>query len=322
MNAALLATQLIALMGPVPGPDGTAVKMDAGQTATLARQLEYMESRVFTTKYPALKARSFIPVDTGIPAGAETITYRVWDGYAMAKVVANYADDIEMVDVTAKEITSRIKSVASGYTFSVQDLRAIAMSGQPIDTMRAAMARRAIEAGLDEVAAFGIPEAGMPGFVNHPNVPLVSPITGTWSGATDAQIMADFGKLVKSIVIATKGIHTPDTVIFDTDTFELLANKVVGQNLDRTLLDVLLKNSPHIRNIDFWPKLATANAAGTGPRIVCYARDSEVLELKIAQEFEQFPPQPVNLAFKVPCHARIGGTVIRYPLAVAYMDGC
>ena len=52
-----------------------------------------------------------------------------------------------------------------------------------------------------------------------------------------------------------------------------------------------------------------ADAAGTGPRMLTYQRDPEILELIIPQDFEQFPPQARNLAFVVPCHARIGGVV-------------
>lgn len=299
----------------------SGMRLDAAQTATLARQLEYVKAQLYNVKYPAFQARNFIPVSTEVPNGAETITYRQWDQYGMAKVVANAADDIPLVDVVAREFTTKVKSLADGYTFSVQDLRAIAQSGQPIDTMKAMAARRAMEAAMDEVAAFGLPEAGMMGFVNHPNVPLVSPDTGSWASATDAQILADLNKLVKAVVTATKGIHKPDTILLDTDTFEYLASKPVGADLQKTLLRVFLDSNPHIRNIDSWHKLDTADAAGTGPRAVCYLRDPEVLQLEIPQDFEQFPPQARNLAFIVPCHARIGGTVIRYPLAMAYMDG-
>ncbi len=36
--------------------------------------------------------------------------------------------------------------------------------------------------------------------------------------------------------------------------------------------------------------------------------------------FESLPPQPKNLAFKVPGHARAGVVEMHYPLACAYAD--
>lgn len=296
-------------------------RMDAGSTATLARQLEHVESTVYQTKYPAFKARMLIPLDTSIPSGAETVTYQMWDSFAMAKVVANAADDLPLVDVMAKEFSARVKSLGVSFTYSVQDLRAIALSGQPIDTMRAIAARRAIEAGMDEVAAFGLPEASMPGFLNHPNVPLIAPTTGNWASATAEQIFADLNKLVSSMVTATRGIHMPDTMLLDTASFELLASKPVGSDFSKTILRVFLDSNVHIRNIDSWYQLDKANVAGTGPRAMVYARTPEVVQLRIPQGFEQFPPQARNLAFVIPCHSRIGGVAVRFPMAMAYMDG-
>ena len=50
-------------------------------------------------------------------------------------------------------------------------------------------------------------------------------------------------------------------------------------------------------------------------------RSAENQEIIIPQEFEQLPPQPVNLSFKIPCHKRFGGVQIRFPRASTYMDG-
>lgn len=296
-------------------------RMDSNETAMLSRQLEHIKSSTYDVKYPAFKARQFIPLASGTPSGAETITYRQWDQYGMAKVISNFADDLPSVDVVAKEFTSRVKSLGDNYQYSIQDLRAAALAGNQLDAKRAVAARRAIEASIDNIAAIGLPEAGMEGFVNNSNVPLIAPTTGSWASATAAQILADMNKLVKSVVVATKQIHQPDTLLMDVESFELIAGLPTGTELTRTVLKVFLETNPHIRNIDSWYMLDTADAAGTGPRMIAYARDAEVLELEVPQEFEQLPPQSRNLAFVVPCHARIGGTVIRYPLGLAYMDG-
>jgi hypothetical protein len=303
-------------------------RLDARETAILARQLEHVKARTYDVKYPALQARRFLPVSNEVPTGAESITYRQWDQYGMAKVVANAADDLPLVDVVAREFTSRIKSLGDAYQYSIQDLRAAAQAGQPLDVMRAQAARRAIEAAIDEIAAFGLPEAGMPGFLNNANVPIIGPDTGGWAAAIAADavegakdVLNDLNKLVNSIITATKNVHQPDTLLLDTASFALLASTPVGDSLDRTILRVFLDTNPFIRNVDQWHKLDEADAAGTGPRIVAYARNPEVMELEIPQEFEQFPPQARNLAFLIPCHARVGGVVIRYPLAIAYMDG-
>jgi hypothetical protein len=303
--------------------DGKPIRFDAGETAAIAKQLEYVFTRTFDIKYPSLKARQFIPVNNEVPSGAQTYTYRQWDEYGMAEFIANYADDLPNVDATVKEFVAKIESIGDSYQYSVQDLRAAAMSGNQLDSRRAMVARRRIEAKIDDVMATGNAVVGMSGFVNNGNVPLVAPTTGSWASATVAQILADLRKLQRSIITTTKTVHSPDTLLLDTSSFDILANTEIsldnGSNV--TILQHFLNTSPYIRNIDQWNKFDLADAAGTGPRIVMYERSPEVVEMIIPQEFESFPPQARNLAFVVPCHARVGGVSWRYPLAAAYMDG-
>jgi hypothetical protein len=50
-------------------------------------------------------------------------------------------------------------------------------------------------------------------------------------------------------------------------------------------------------------------------------RNEENLSLVIPQEFEQLPPQMVNLMFRIPCHMRIGGLRVSYPKSLVALDG-
>lgn len=291
-------------------------------TAVLQKQLEYVKTKTYDIVYPEKKARRLIPVSNEIDPGAESMVYRQWDEFGAAVVIANYADDLPLVDVMVEEFTVKIQSLGQAYQWSIQDLRRSAMSGAMLDSRRARAARRAIENKIDDIAAAGLASGGLKGFVNHPNVTLVAPITGSWASASALQILADLDHLVTSIIETNKETFMPDTLVLPYSLFKIISTKPMSVDNTTTVLQTFLKNSTHIRNVETWYKLDNADAAGTGPRIVCYKRDPEVLTLEIPQEFEQFPPQARNLSFVVPCHARIGGVVIYYPLAMAYMDGC
>lgn len=299
----------------------TGFHVDAGETAHLLRQLEFVKAQTYDILRATLKARQFIPVSHDAPAGAESITYRQWDEFSMATLIANYADDLPMADVAVKEFPIPVRSMGKAYQWSIQDLRNSAMNGSQLDTRRARSARMAVERFIDQIGAFGSANAGLPGFLNNANVPLIAPITGTWSTATSAQIIDDLNKLVQSIITVTKEVHTPNTLLLDTDSFGIISQKPVAVDNQTTVLQSFLANNPYIKNIDQWTRLNEADVAGTGPRVVAYDRDPMILQLEIPQEFEQFPPQARNLSFVVPCHARIGGVHMHYPLGVAYMDG-
>ena len=303
----------------ISAKEGGESRLDAAEVAHLTRQLEFVKARTYDVRYAALRARDFIPLSTEVDPAADTITYRQWDSVGTAKVIANYADDLPMVDAFAKEFKSKVHSAGAAYQYSIQDLRRSAKAGSSLDVKRAQAARRAIEATLDEIAALGLDEGGLPGFVNHPNVPIVLPNTGNWLSATADQILKDLAKLVGSIVTSTKSILKPNTIVMGTSLFVRLAQLYSDTTNQVTVLRSFLNTSPWITNIDEWDKLDTASATG-GPRVIAYLRDPEVVELEIPLDFEQLPPQARGLAFVVNCHARIGGTKVYHPLAIAYMD--
>jgi hypothetical protein len=298
------------------------IHMDAGETAALARQLEHIYAQTYDIRYAELKARRFIPIDTSVDSGAEFYTYRQWNMFGMAQIIANYADDLPRVDALAKEFPAPIKSLGASYGFSIQDMRRAAMSNSQLENRRAKAARRAHEQAVDAIGALGNADAGLGGFLNNANVPIISPDNAPWSAATSLQIVADLNKLVNSIVTATLETFVPDTVLLDNASFQIINTQPMSStgDSDKTILRWFLENNPYITNIDQWNKLNTAGVAAA-TRLVAYQRSEEVLALVIPQEFEQFPPQAKNLEFVVPTHSRIGGVRVQYPLAIAYMDG-
>lgn len=300
-------------------------RLDAGETATIARQLLYVKARTYDVKYPMFKARDFIPVSHDIPSGAETWSYFQWDMYGMAKIIANYATDFPRADVVKKEFTQAIKSLGSSYAYTVQDMRRIAFMGQAgggqIDTKRAGAARRTIEAAIDDIAAVGNADAGFSGLVNNANVPILAAPVGTWATATALEIIGDLNALVQKVITQSNEVEQPDTLLLPTAEFGIITATPYSAFGDRTIATWFLNNTPYIRNADQWIKLNLANAGGTGGRLLAYRRDPEVLTLEIPQEFEQFQAQVEGMTYQVPCHARIGGVAIYYPLAMCYMDG-
>jgi hypothetical protein len=305
-------------------------RKDAAYTAALAQQLEFVRSTVYEVKYPTLKARQFIPVDNSVNPGAETVSYYQWDMTGMADVLANYAQDLPIVSALAEKFTNPVLGLGEAYDWSVQDLRRSAFSGQNLEDKKAMAVRKGMELRIDDIAAVGYPKGKLKGFLNNANITILAAASdGTsarWVGGRDTPkapdlIKADMFAAVNSIWVTSKQIFEPDTVLLSTQEFGHVSQTQTLPTSDVTLLRSFLANNPAIKNVDSWYKLDTADAAGTGPRMVTYARSSEVLELVIPQEFEQFPPQVKNLTFMVPCHARVGGVVIRYPLAIVYTDG-
>jgi hypothetical protein len=304
------------------------IRHDAKYTAILDQQLEHLRAQTYDKKYPMLKARSLIPVDNSVNPGADSVAYYQWDQYGMADIISNHADDLPKVGALAEKFVSPVVSLGDAFSYSVQDLRAATMSGNRLDERKAVAARDGVEQRIDELAAKGNALHKLYGFVNHPNVTVIAAETdGTsteWirSGSvkSPANIQKDIRAMISEVWTATKQVHSVNTLVLPPAEYSHIAETPVGTDNQLSILKNLLSNSPQITSVDYWHKLETADAAGTGPRAIAYEKDPMVLQLVIPQEFEMFPPQARNLAFEVPAHARYGGVQIYYPLAIVYMD--
>lgn len=296
---------------------------DANETMAFARQLEYIYAQTYDTLFPENKARVLLPVDGRIPSGAKSHTYRQMTEYGEAAFVNNFADDFPQVDLKGEEITGKLVSLGDSFGYSIQDLRGAAMGGIALDAEKAKTARKVMERKLDALACTGDTNTGLVGIANASGIIDASSGFGdagvAWASATADNIRDDVNALWKAVFETTKGIYMPDTLALDPASYATLTTKKQSAFSDDNMMQYILKTNPSIRNIEFWPRLATADGSG-GPRILCYKKDPAVVSLLISQEFEMMPPQAKNMAFTTACHMRTGGVIVRYPKAIAYLD--
>jgi len=294
-------------------------------TSILDRELDYVQRQAYEVVYPQFKARQLIPVSNEADPAAETITYKMWDGFGIAKMLSDgYGDDIPLVDALAEEFTVKIKGMGLGYQYSIMDLKRSATSGAKLDSRRAKQTRKGIETKIENIGATGDAPTGLLGMANNPNVTVVSPITGTWASASGIQMVNDLLHVESEMVRLNQEAWLPTTIALDLTQHALLRKTIVSTTGDTntTALKMFLDTAAYVKEVVPWNRLSTADAGGTGPRIACYAKDPDVLSLEIPQEYEQLPPQPKNMTFFVPAHARCGGVLMHYPLGMVYMDGC
>lgn len=297
-----------------------AERLDDNETMTFARQLEAIDTELYRVRYPDMKWDLLVPKKTDVPAGADQYTYRSATEVGEAEWSANLRNGAPRVDLFGEEIKSPIHSIIDGYGYSIQDLRRAKLTGIPIDSEKAMTARKAIARKINRAVLLGDATLGLVGFYNASTVQSVSPVTGTWSSATPDQILADLQKLEGEIISDSSGVEQPDTLVLPP-TLYAKASTARLSNTETTALDFFLKKSQSIKNVETDALLETAGSGGV-PRIVAYTRSPEKLVSIVPVEFEELPPEPKAYEFEINCHARCGGTVIRYPGSMAYMDGC
>ncbi len=299
------------------------MRLDANETAMFSRQLEEIDTRTFKVEYPNGHATEIIPLLTAIDPGASQYTYRFYDRTGRAERVTNFATHAPRVDVQAQEVTTRMHSYWAAYGYSVQDLRAAAMANLPLEAFRAEAARMVIMTKLDENLWSGDSAVNVTGLANNALVDILSPVTGTWTSASAVQKLADLQKLVAGPVSASNGVERPDTVAMSVTAYENISTSFIGDNMDKTVLDLFKQANPHIKQVVPSYRLELADAQADGGRLIAFAGDPLKLQGLVSVEFEALPVRAQgSMDFEIVVHMRAGGVAVRYPDSVKYMDGC
>lgn len=283
-----------------------------------ARQLDYIKAKVYERKYPDMMATVLVPDATDVPEWAETITVQTYDMVGMAKIIANYADDLPRADVRGTEITVRVKTVGDSYGYSVNELRASRATGAGLDSRKAEAARRAIEIKLNNIRLVGDSDYGLSGLFNNPNIPtIVLPNTAAWSGLTGEQIMTNLNHIVVSYRIQNFGQHTANILALSPNAYLAAGTKYLNNTgtTPVTVLEWFRKLNPGIAIENIY-ELAGAGASARDLGFF-YENNTDNMSHEYVMPFTQLPPEARNLEFVVNCIARTAGVQVWYPLALA-----
>lgn len=276
----------------------------------------------------ALNATTFIPMQDGVQPWQSAWGYKVVSEVGMAAFIADYADDLPPVARFLTPKSVGIKTIGDSYAYSEFELQQWLATKVDLSRDDAETARRKIDEKVDDVLLMGDEGQGVTGLFNNENVTVVESSAGA-SGQTDfenktykeivAQFRAVFAaqkNLFKDKKVATK----IDSVILPDDAFGYLETTNVSDSVDTSILDSLKAKFPQIVNWYRSELLEEAGANGTG-RAVFYRKAKNVLSYVLPEPFRQKNPQEQALHYKVPCYARIGGTVIKNLKGIVYCDG-
>ena len=276
----------------------------------------------------ALNATTFIPMQDGVQPWQSAWGYKVVSEVGMAAFIADYADDLPPVARFLTPKSVGIKTIGDSYAYSEFELQQWLATKIDLSRDDAETARRKIDEKVDDVLLMGDEGQGVTGLFNNENVTVVESSAGA-SGQTDfenktykeivAQFRAVFAaqkNLFKDKKVATK----IDSVILPDDAFGYIETTNVSDSIDTSILDSLKAKFPQIVNWYRSEMLEDAGANSTG-RAVFYRKAKNVLSYVLPEPFRQKNPQECALHYKVPCYARIGGTVIKNLKGIMYCDG-
>lgn len=295
-----------------------------------ARNLEYIRQQVFRPTYSELKILNsgLLSINSAIPEGAETDSYDILDSVGEAGVIGDFADDIKTVEVMGSQVTNSIKSIATSYIYSVQDLRRDRMLGQvgrSIVENKALAARRSLDQKIENMLAFGDVAYGIRGMFNAVAVPSTaaaatgSGSTTTWSTKTAANILADVEQAIDDMVDLTKGNEIPNTLLVDATNYHLIKKKALDTTFysGKSILNYI--EEEYNLKVEWVQQLKNSFSGNSG--FVLYNNAQDKLEGVLPIRMMPHSPQVKNLATKNILEARCGGVRVFLPYSMSYTTG-
>lgn len=293
---------------------------DAGLTAFFEHELRFVKARAYDVQYNELMARTLFPVSNEVDPGAESIVYEQYDYVGVAKLIHSYASDLPSVEVTGKQFVRQIFSEGISFNYSIQDVRAARYAGKNLNDRKARAARRQMLSLENKIAFHGDSEAGIPGFILHPNI-LTADAAAAWTVSNQASILADLQSMVIQQRDTTKGMESGTTLLVPDRQYTILATtRLDSTATETTLLDYIVNKFPFIEEVVSCHELAGKGEGGQDCAIL-YRRDPEKLTLEVPQDVEFLDPQLDGFMYKVPVHARTAGVMVYAPLSIIRLDG-
>ena len=306
--------------------NSSAGKFKQDDALFIAQELNYIRSRALEVEHSPLNSFRVFPQDTDVPAGAETALTLVYDTVGMAKIVADYGDDLPRAEAVATTIPSKVVTVADSYGYNYVELEHARMANVNLEARKALAARRGVDLKLNNIAWFGDAAHGLTGFLGNANIAnVVIPADGTgssklFSTKTPDQIIRDMNSLINEVNVNTNGVEMPDTVLMAPAVYDILESTPKSQYSDRTILEFLRGAHPEVTR---WMKIGELTGAGTGSTdmIVAGVFRPEYIRMESPVRFDQLPVQYRNLEYVVPCVARTLGVTVNVPVCFASAYG-
>ncbi len=306
---------------------GTNGKLDASESAFVARQLEYMRPGIFETKFPKLKGKSLVPINSSMDPGAETFVITKVTEVGQVKLMKDWAKDLSRVEVDTSQASMGVFSMGISYGYTVNEARAAMFARVPLQQRKAATARELMARKLDDILFSGETTTGVKGLINQTGT-LVYTVpsngaggTKTWSTKSPDNVLLDLNGAPQKMVVDSLDTEYPNTMVLPLSRFNAIAGTRVGDGTSETILSYWLRTNPYgISSVEYTTKLETAGDSTTA-RGVVYDKNPNVLECIVPIEFEQFAPETVNTEIITICHMRVGGVALYRPKALCYLDG-
>lgn len=302
--------------------------------AFVTAQGRNVETTIYQQRYPTFDYAGVLPVVTeGNPWAIGTQFMNV-DLAGEAKFLSGAANDMPFNQAVHGLNSHDFAMIGSGWEWNLEEINQASLYGINLSDTKARSASQSIERKLYDTAMVGSTEKNWTGFVNATGVTVVTAAasgTGSsteWADKTPAQMLADLNDGLGEVSSTTNEVEYADTVAMPPSLYRLIATTYTGtEGNSETVLqrfrnaNVYTAQSNQPITIKSVRALENAGADGGG-RLVFYRNAVEVLRFHLPMPRLVLPTRQKSImGFETGIIARTGGTEVRLPGAMLYVDG-
>lgn len=288
-------------------------KADAAGIWTV-KQLTAALNRAYEKEYADNSVVNIFPVTNEIPGHAKYFEYPEFDGVGIAQIIADYSDDLPLVDAFMTEKQGKVFRFGNAFLISTDEIKAGAATGQSLSTRKQALAFEAHDNLLDKLVWSGSAPHGIVSVFDQPNINTVV-ASGSWTDATVA--VNDVTAMIDAVESSTQGYHHVTDILLPAS-----ARRVMQRLVDNTTLsygELFTRNNPGM-TIRYMQFLDNYDGAG-GKAALAFEKSPLNMSIEIPEATNVLPAQPKDLHFRYPVTSKATGLIVYRPLTMAVIKG-
>lgn len=287
-----------------------------------AQELHKIKSQAYEKEYPAGSALKVFPVTSDLSPTDKTFEYQMFDKVGLAQIVADYTDDLPLVDALASSEFGKVFRLGNAYLISIDEIKAGQATGKSLSTRKANAAQLAHDQLVNRLVFKGSAPHKIVSVFNHPNITKIvsKGWTSTAGGVTTNKpetAAEELAAAIETIETLTMGQHRATNILIPPSMRKVLTIRM--PETTESYLQYFQSQNAGI-SIEAVAELEDIDGSGTKGCLV-YEKDPMNMSIEIPEAFNMLPAQPKDLHFKVPCTSKCTGLTIYRPLTMVMITG-
>lgn len=309
--------------------------MDANEVTAqalgfLTNNMQAIQAEVDRILYTEFRLNEFFFMNTNIPEGATSYSFKVVDQTGKGKFITQRGTDAGAAGVSMENVPYNLEYGGIFAKWSIDELRNGVFGGIALDTETIDAAVKGAMDHIEEVGISGDVAKGLTGLINNPDIPADT--TASTIAAKTADDLVTFLQGEISALIATtnevigRNLREGMTIYLPTIQFGDVSNRKLSTQADKSVWQYVSENNQftqmtgnkvQLRSVI---ELVDAGAAVTD-RMITGMNTPKVMEMGAPIMPRTLTSQNQGFEVHVPVEYKISGLNVKRPTALSYTDG-